>query len=258
MAFRSASSINLSRFNSSVSCNFLEDYESYLDKKSIEKASKLSSKTFAPSSFRCMRKSWFRLRGVKHDKDKKPDRGLDFTADIGTACHKIIQTDLKDMLKENWVSVEDFLAENPIPHEYTLSKSEDGLETRVEFHDIPIRFAVDGIVRIDGEYYLLEIKTSEFASFNNLTQWKDEHEDQVKCYMTLLGLRKCLFLYQDRQYGALKCYQLNINEADVKKVTNVFKIVMNCEKNMIAPDRLPRGDKWCSMCEYKKSCETWG
>lgn len=258
MAFRSAAAIRASRFNSATSCNFLEDYEEYVEKKSECRNIETPSKTFAPSSFRCMRKSWFRLRGVDPDKERKADVMLDFAADMGTACHRIIQSNLSDMLKENWVPVEKFLADTHNSHQYQLTASEDSLETKVEFFDIPIRFAVDGILKLNNEYYLLEIKTSEFLSFSNLTQWKSEHEDQVKCYMTLLGLKHCLFLYQDRQHGQLKCYEFTLSDRDKKDVENKFKTVMMCVETCIAPERLPKGDKWCSMCEYKKSCDSWG
>lgn len=133
MAFRSAVAIRASRFNSATSCNFLEDYEEYIEKKSECRNIETPSKTFAPSSFRCMRKSWFRLRGVDPDKDRKADVMLDFAADMGTACHRIIQSNLSDMLKENWVPVEKFLTDTHNPHQYQLTASEDSLETKVEF-----------------------------------------------------------------------------------------------------------------------------
>ena len=66
------------------------------------------------SYIRCRRISWFRLRGVLPDKDEAPDLTLNFTADIGTACHKIIQSNLSEMYGDNWIDVEDYLSElNP-------------------------------------------------------------------------------------------------------------------------------------------------
>lgn len=256
MGFRSVGAMQASRFNSSVSAVFLDQLEDFIQDEVNAKNSEPKSKTFAPSSFRCMRKNWFRLRGTEPDKVQRADVVTDHTAKLGEACHTILQSRISKMLGENWISVKDYLAENPVPHKYTLS--EHGFETRVEFHDIPVRFACDGILKINGEYYLLEIKSSEDSSFNGLTQWKDEHLDQTKCYMRLLGLKKVLFLYVDRLYGNLKCYEYAMTLADESAVDNTFDTVIKCAQTNIAPKRLPRGDKWCGMCEYKNSCQKWG
>lgn len=256
MAFRSVGAMQAARFNSSVSAIFLDQLEDFIQSEVSAANSEPKSKTFAPSSFRCMRKNWFRLRGTQPDTNRRADVVTDHTAKLGEACHTILQSRISRMLGANWISVRDFLTENPVPHKYRLEES--GFETRVEFYDIPVRFACDGVLKIDGEYYLLEIKSSEASSFNGLTHWKAEHLDQTKCYMTLLGLQKVLFLYVDRLYGGLKCYEYHLTLADEASVKNTFETVIVCAQQNIAPQRLARGDKWCGMCEYKQSCEKWG
>lgn len=258
MAFRSIGSTHLTRFNSAASCDFLDMYESFVDSKIREELQTPSSRTFAPSSFRCDRRSWFRLRGVEPDRQKSVDRVLNFTAELGTACHAVIQTNLKQALKDDWISVKDYLLENPPESRYILTESEDGLETKIEFLDLPVRFACDGIIRWKGELYLLEIKTSEFSSFQDLTDPKSIHIDQILCYGTLLGLSNVLVLYQDRQYGSLKCYELKISEGDKDTIRKRFKHVLDMVEANIAPDRLPTGDSWCNNCPYPQKCKEWG
>lgn len=260
MGFRPANFAHLAKFNSATSSEFLDFYESYVDTKIAERNAEPSHQTFAPSAFRCDRKSWFRLRGVQPDTVKSSDRALNFSAEIGTACHRIIQTNLKAALGEDWIAVEDYLTANPIPYEYILTPSEDSLETGVEVNYPPIRFSVDGIVRWKGKYYLLEIKTAEFSSWNDLTDPKSEHRDQIKCYATILGLSNVLTLYQDRQYGGLKSYEITISEAEQAAVKQRFEYVLGMVEANLAPDGLPVGDKWCSpsMCPYYKKCQEWG
>lgn len=260
MSFKPANLSRLARFNSAVSSDFLDFYETFVDNKIKLKNSEPAHKTFAPSGFRCKRKMWFRLRGTEPDQIKSADRVLNFTAEIGTACHRIIQQNLKDALGTDWIDVSQYLKRADIPYEYNCKVGGDGLETLIEFKKPPMRFACDGIVRWGDELYLLEIKSSEFSSFDNLTDPKDEHIAQVKCYAASLRLSKVLFVYIDRQYGGLKVYEYKISDIDKKSVLETMEYIQNMVDANLAPEPLPKGDKWCTpaMCPYYKKCSEWG
>lgn len=234
-------------------------YEDHVDQQIKEAAARPSSKNIAPSSFRCARIQWFRLRGVAPDAPKTADRTLQFTADIGTACHRIIQSNLKSALGDCWISVSDYLNKFPIPYQYELTADEDSLETKVAILDPPIRFACDGIVFWDNRYWLLEIKTSEYSSFEDLTDIKAQHREQIRIYATLLGLSGVLTLYQDRLYGSLKCYEVKISNADKEAVLAKIRYIQECVDTCIAPEKLPPGDPWCSSsrCPYFQKCKQW-
>lgn len=259
MTFRTVGFSSLAPFNSAVSSEFLDMYNAYQETQILDKRNKPSHQTFAASSFRCDRRSWFRLRGVQPDVPKKADVHLEFSAEIGTACHRIIQRNLKAALGDAWVSVEDYLSTHPIPYEYELTPSEDSLEVNVSISNPPIRFACDGIVIWKGKYYLLEIKTSEFSSWSDLTGPKSEHIDQVKCYTAMLGLSGVLMMYQDRQYGDIKCYELTVSDSDKSEVIERMNRVLKAVEYNIAPEPLSPGDKWCqpSYCPYYKKCKDW-
>lgn len=261
MAFRTANFAHLAKFNSAASSDFIDFYEKIVDDKIIARNAEPKHRTFAPSSFRCPRVSWFRLRGVQPDTIAKPDRTMEFTAQLGTACHEVIQQNLKEALRDDWIEVEDYLKDNPdLGSKYCWELEKAGLETRISISNPPIRFACDGIIRWKGEIYLLEIKTSEFSSFDELTDPKSQHVDQIKCYATLLGIKHVLVLYQDRQYGGLKCYEMTITTVDNKMVLDRFQYVMDMVEANLAPDRLPNGDSWCTAahCPYYKVCKEWG
>lgn len=259
MAFRTVSFAHLARFNSAASSDFLDMYEQHVQDKLLAEAAEPSSKTFAPSSIRCDRISWFRLRGVDPDVPKTPDPVLNFTAEIGTACHEIMQRNLSEALGDNWIDVESYLKTYVPAWKYTVTKR--GYETQVEILEpYPIRFACDGIIFWKGEYYLLEIKTAEFCSFDELTDPKSEHVNQIKTYLTLLGLSKALVVYQDRQYGNIKVYEMSITDADKSAILDNMENVLRMVDMNIAPDPLPKGDSWCtpSRCRYYKKCQAWG
>lgn len=258
MAFREANLGRLVKFNSAASSDFIDAYEQHWENKIAAKNAEPKHKTFAPSSFRCPRVSWFRLRGVQPDSIPTPDKTLDFSAQVGTACHENIQRNLAEMLKADWIDVAEYLENLKPNYKYKVEKS--GFETRIEIDSPPVRFACDGIIRWRGELYLLEIKTSEYSSFDQLTDPKSIHLDQIKFYASLLGLKKALVLYQDRTYGVLKCYEVTISQSDVEYVKNKIQYIIDMVDANLAPERLDRTDSWCSpnMCPYYKKCKEWG
>lgn len=256
MPFQSIENFRGARFNSSTSSEFLDYYENAVDNFIRAKESEKPSQTFAPSSIRCKRVSWFRLRGVETEAETRVDRGLQFTADIGTACHHIIQSTLINSLKDDWLNVKDYLATLNPPYKYACEQL--GFETRIEISDPPIQFASDGIIRFKGELFLLEIKSCDHASFEKISDVKPNHLDQVKCYCTLLHLHRALVMYIDRQYGDIKCYEVVVTDSDMQDIWKMFKDVQECVKMNIAPPK-PKDTRYCtpSYCRYYERCKQW-
>lgn len=256
MAFQSFENFRVARFNSALSSHFLDYYEDSLDNFIRSAESEKPSQTFAPSSIRCKRISWFRLRGVEPEIEERVDRALRFTADIGTACHQIIQSTLIGSLGSDWIDPKEYLATLNPPYKYTCEQL--GFETRIEILDPPIKFAPDGIIRFEGEYRLLEIKTSEHSSFEKLSGPKPNHIDQVKCYCTLLHLHSAIIVYQDRMYGDLKCYEIIVTDNDMRGIWDMFKEVQDCVDKNIAPSK-PQDTRYCtpSYCRYYSRCKEW-
>lgn len=247
-------------FNSASSAKLLEFYESHLLDKITRRAAKPSHKTFAASSFRCDRRSWFRLRGVQPDRLDTPDITLDFAASLGTACHEIIQSNLKEFLGDDWIDVDSYLKSIDFPYQYEVKTSANGLETQVEIIDPPIRFSCDGIIRWEGELWLLEIKTEEYSAWKSLTDSRPEHNDQTGLYATLLKLNKILFIYVDRWYGGMKSYSISMTESQQKDIMARICYVLDMVDKNIAPEGLSKGDKWCSpnYCPYHSKCKEYG
>lgn len=255
--FQSIEKVNQSKFNSATSCYFLDDYNAYISQKILDEETQQPSMTFAPSAVRCKRISWFRLRGVTPEPEVSVDKTLNFIAQVGTACHRTMQENLMQMLGEDWLDVETYLASQDLPYDYICTKNET--ETLVEVKDPPIKFAPDGIIRYKDKIYLLEIKTSEFSSFEKLSEPKPQHIDQIKCYGTVLHLSDAIVIYQDRQYGGIKCYEFHITPTDMQNVWRMFTEVQDYVQKNIAPPKLPKGDKWCTPahCRYYKKCQEW-
>ena len=249
----------LLKFNSSASSDLLTIYLNEVDREISERNNSPKHRTFAPSSFRCRRLNWFRLRGVQPDKIDIPDRELDFTASMGTACHELIQSKLISALGEDWITIDRYFSEFYHPdYKYTIETK--GYETLIEIEDPPVRFACDGVIRIKDKIYLLEIKSSDQSSIRDLTAPKPRHVDQIKCYQSLLNVDNALVLYIDRQYGSLKCFELKIMQYEKDEVWNKMREIKHLAECGIAPEGLPKGDTWCtpSMCPYYEKCKQWG
>lgn len=263
MAFRSANmTAHMIKFNSATSSDFLAMYTDTIQSELQAEAAELPHRTFAPSQMRCDRISWFRLRGTEPDSVPNVDATLSFTAEIGTACHETIQNRLMTVLGNDWIPVQSWIDSNPeYFSEYDMDIETKGYESLINLRSpYPVRFACDGIIRFNNKIYLLEIKTAEFSSLNELTRPKDKHMDQVKCYSTLMHIPDVLFLYQDRNYGELKCFEVNFSNVEWQEVRTKMDNVLQAVQSNIAPEGLPVGDPDCSssMCKYFKKCKTWG
>lgn len=255
---RESSPLRQVSYNSPTAKSFLDKYNEQVKLLLLEDASYVPSKSFAPSSFRCKRQQWFRLRGTKPDVPASPNVSLDFAAFVGTKCHERVQETLKSMLKDKWLDVETYLQENPPKYEYTLKKR--GYETKVSVVNPPVHFSCDGLVEVGGTVHLLEIKTATADSLRSLVGPKSEHLNQVLCYCTLLGLDDALVLYQDRQYGDTKCFTHHVTDTERQYVVDTFNDVLSHVESNMVPDALPKDDKWCdpSYCRYYQSCRKWG
>lgn len=257
MAFRTVDFSHLAQFNSAASSRFIEMYETLLDKKIIDERSEKKNRTIAPSGMYCHLQQWFRLRGTEPDVIEVADRGLDFTAQVGTACHEVIQANLETELKHNWLSVPAHLQRIYSTDQYECEAH--GHETRVFLYDPPVKFAVDGLIMFENKVRLLEIKTSDHSSFESLTNIKPQHLDQVTAYCALLQLDNALVLYQDRMYGDFKCFEIDIPEYKRRDLINDMKEIVHMAECNLAPEGLPKGDSKCSpnMCPYYKKCKQW-
>lgn len=255
MAFRSFDFSTLAAFNSAASAEIIDIYTRAIKQDIVLDATRPHSKTFSPSSLRCKRKQWFRLRGTIPELNEEVDIGLNYRACIGTHRHADIQSVLIRALGDDWISVEDHIRSQPIA--YDIKTVVSGYETQITIADPPIRFACDGIARIHGKIYLIEIKTTDHTAFVNLSKPKDVHMDQVKCYCTLLNIPQALVIYEDRMCGDWKCFEQQFTQTDLKYILDTFEQVQDSVKRNIAPERLPVNDYMCSNCEYKYACKEW-
>lgn len=248
---------DISNYNSEQSRLLYNNYNDFIINEIKSKQVKSGSKNIAPSSVRCARKSWFRLRGSECTAANSVDTHLDFFAKVGSACHLMLQKRFVDMFGDSWLDVSEYLSTIYDTSQYACVKYD--YETNVQLLHIPIKFSVDGLIRINDTVYILEIKSIAYNSFVDLSDIKSEHKDQAICYATYLKVHNVLFVYIDRTYGDIKCYEFNVTDDMMDKMHSQVQSIIDAVDTNIPPSKLPSGDSWCNpnRCEYYKVCKEY-
>ena len=85
-----------------------------------------------------------------------------------------------------------------------------------------------------------------------------QHIDQIKCYCSLLEINNALVLYQDRVYGETKCFEIYVQDYEMKQIFDRMNTVLDYVDKNIAPPKLISSDNWCKYCKYNQKCKQWG
>ena len=257
MAFKKLSNIVVPNFNSAISCEFLSICQSSIKDSIRHKNTEAKQQSFAPSSMRCKRISWFRLNGyATDDSEDSVNMTLSFSSMLGIAIHEYLQNSLCRCDSEtfHWINVDHWIRNHC---DYECECEVSGLESKVKIINPPITFACDGIIQIKNRYFILEIKSISSKEFVSLDTPRYYHEDQVKVYSTFLNIPNILFLYVDRTFGEMKCFEYEVSKQDMQDVRQNVDEVLEYFRLGLAPDKLPKGDRNCtpSMCLYYHLCK---
>ncbi len=137
---------------------------------------------------------------------------------------------------------------------YELGVLEDS-EVRIPENNL-VSGRVDGILKIDNERYLLEIKTIKDFGFQKLIEQGPikAHIDQIQLYLYFLKLKKGFLLYENKDNQILKEYSVSLSLPYAEKL--IFKLKRL--KFLIDNDILPEKTKetWqCKNCPFREICK---
>lgn len=219
-----------------------------------------SSKSFKPSSLgKCLRLNYFIVTGAPKD-DRAPDPELVGMGESGTDRHERIQTWVSKMKKYGynceWIDVEEFLKIHPVAGTKVVKKT--GMETKCYNEVFDISFLCDGIIKFEGIYYILEIKTEASFKWNGQKEAFDDHKVQATTYSVCLGIDRSLFLYEERDLCRKKAFIVEItNDMKEEFVIARIEVVNNhIAEGTVPPKSIIVSD--CSYCEFTKECAKWG
>jgi hypothetical protein len=115
----------------------------------------------------------------------------------------------------------------------------------------------DGLLKIDGKKYILEIKTINARNFTLLTGPKDAHKRQCHAYMKGLGVKQAIVVYLEKDRHGVKEYLVEFDplyyeEFVGSRIRKFFRRI----RTRKAPIRegLSPSSEICRYCDFAKLC----
>lgn len=206
----------------------------------------VASKAISPSGLSCPVACAFKLGGAPTAPYKESFQSRGF-AEAGEDRHKRIQGFLSKT--EYWVDVAQYIKDKKLPLEVVVKEE---FETLLWSEEYKCRFKCDGILKIDGEYYVLEIKTERQQANTYRIGPDEKHRDQGTAYAMLFETRGILWVYEGRDFMEQKAFVQVISKEERTAMSNYIKKII---ANVDTPTLLERNLKACGYCAYGNYCK---
>lgn len=206
------------------------------------------SKFVSPSGLGCQVGIAFKLQGapVTPQKESFQSRCM---ADAGEDRHLRIQEFLSKT--EYWVDVEKYIKAKGLNLKVLRH---DGYEVLLYSPEYQARFKLDGMLFIDGHYYVLEIKTERQSDNNTRTAANAKHLLQGKAYTLMLDTDRIMWVYEGRDYFEQKPIVQLITKEEKNEVAKWIKDAIQYKDE---PEKLVKNEKSCVYCAFKNYCKMY-
>jgi CRISPR/Cas system-associated exonuclease Cas4 (RecB family) len=230
-------------------------------KRSIEMTDKrfrrLPSKTLKPSGMNCKRASYYQVMGLEPD-DGDSSFNMIGICNAGSDIHVRIQTAVMQMkvngMNCEWVDVPDFVRSRGL--DYLHIRESTDTETKLYDSRYNISFMCDGIIKYNGKYYILELKTETSSKWYTRTGVDSKHYHQAYSYSNSLQLNDVLFVYIDRDMLNMKAYLFNVTDEMRQEIVDYATDVASYVERQIAPPkRDDASPQKCRYCMYQTRCK---
>ena len=187
---------------------------------------------YSSSGSPCKRKTWYSFHWVKNCK-------------ISARTHRIFETGCR---------LEDVIIDDLIITGFKVYDRQRAVYDKT-FH---IQGHIDGIVLINDEEFLLEIKTANEKSFNSIVKYglklsKMDYYMQMQAYMGHLNLLKGLFLVYNKNDSSYYTEIIDFNPGIYADNERAFFSILTAEvpldKISTDPD-----DFECQWCDFREIC----
>lgn len=197
----------------------------------------------SPSGLNCPMDMAFKLKGIPTEDTKESFQSRQFAVN-GNDRHERIQEFLSET--PYWVNVAEYVRSRNLP---LTVVEEQGYEVLLVSEEYKTRFRCDGMLLIEGEYYVLEIKT-ERGSQNAKREGPDEeHYLQGLAYAMLLDVNKIMWVYEGREYLRQKPF---VQEVTPQEKDYIKGYIKNIIANVNTPENLPFDKRACRYSPYNK------
>lgn len=125
--------------------------------------------------------------------------------------------------------------------------------------DLPFfRGHSDGIVKIDKEFHIIEIKTAKDASFkiflkDGVKLWNSRYYAQLQSYMGLSGVNSAYILVLNKDNSEISDELVHFDKDFYETLKNKAQMIANAE---LPPPRINSSPIWyeCKLCKFNKEC----
>lgn len=230
-------------------------------KRSIEldakKSARIPSKTYKPSSMKCIRNMYYQRIGAPVDSEPQ-SYCLIGICNAGSDIHERIQKAVANM-RENgadceYIDVVEYVESRGLDYLEVVSKQ--GMETKLFHKKLGISFLCDGIIKYNGHYYILELKTEASFKWNARTGVDSKHYAQGTAYSTALQINDVIFVYINRDVLDMKAYMFTPTDDQKQELIGKIDECESYVKKHITPPmptNLTKSD--CNYCSYKTVCK---
>lgn len=209
---------------------------------------------YKPSALNCLRMMYFYRTSTKMDEVKRPASSIG-VLESGQDRHLRIQNAITNLKKNgfdcDWIDVETFIKEHNLTHLEVVNKKE--YETTVHNKELDLLFLCDGLVKIENNYYIIEIKTENSSSFFNRLSVAEEHKHQATCYCISFRLSNVIFIYENRDLCLKKCFLFTVPQSLKDEVVGMIERCNKYVEEKKLPTRIE--SKSCNYCDYRKTCK---
>ena len=118
----------------------------------------------------------------------------------------------------------------------------------------------DAIISVNGENYVLDIKSINSMIFRNLVKPKEENVYQIQLYLHYFNIGKGILLYIDKDQQDMKEFLVNYDPALVKLLIKNFEnLKVKIDKDIV-PSRISGWpNNWqCQYCQFREICRIAG
>lgn len=223
------------------------------DKKSARKP----SQTYKPSSMKCIRNMYFQVTGAEPTEEKNSYCMIGI-CNSGSDIHSRIQ-DAVDKMKDNgidceYVDVAEYVTSRNLT-DLTI-REKHGAETKLYHEKLNMSFMCDGIIRYNGHYYILEIKTEASFKWNKRTGVDEKHYAQGTAYSIAFNIPEVMFLYINRDILDMKTYIFVPTQEQKEELINK---ILACDNYVAMKTVPPMPDdidkRRCDYCSYRNLCK---
>ena len=107
-------------------------------------------------------------------------------------------------------------------------------------------------MKIRGRYYIVEIKTDNPDYWGRRTTPSSWHQLQTDCYSLSLGIKKVMYLYEERKDFQKKGIIKEVEAKNEQEIVEKIKIV----EDYVEKEELPPKDETkCMFCNYPDKCD---